>query len=90
MFQSLRTKTYTVLLITPEKPRLSLLIRDGMFYTHVSFVTELMIKIVPASLTHAKDPSVHSVFEYTREAEIKSACLLEMICSIHPCHLLLN
>ena len=61
-----------MLLITPEKPRLSLLIGDGMLYTHMSFVTELMIKTVPASLTHAKDPSIHSVIEYTREAEIKS------------------
>ena len=35
MLQSLRTQAYTVLLDTPEKLRLSLLIRDGMFFIPV-------------------------------------------------------
>ena len=66
-----------MLLNTPEKPRLSLLTREGTSYTPVSlFVTVLMIYPVSSSLTDAsipKDPSVQSVVEYTREAEIKSA-----------------
>ena len=77
MPQSLRTQAYTVLLNTPEKPRLSLFTEDCMFYTPVSmFVVVLMIYPVSSSLTHApipKDPSVHIVVEYTREAEIESA-----------------
>ena len=67
----LRTQAYTVLLNTLEKPRLSLFTGDGMIYTPVSlFVIVLMIYPVSSSLTHApisKDPSVHSVVEYTRE-----------------------
>ena len=35
MPQSLRTQVYTVLLNTPEKLRLSLLIRDGIFFIPV-------------------------------------------------------
>ena len=63
--------------LAPGKPRLSLFTGDGMFCTPVSlFVIVLMIYSVSSSLTHApypKDPSVHSVVEYTREAEIESA-----------------
>ena len=62
---------YIVLLSTPEKPRLSPFIGDGMFYTPMLFVAELMIKTVSSSLSHAritKDPSIHSVVEYTKEA----------------------
>ena len=64
---------YTLLFNTPEKLRLSLLIRHGMFYTPVWLY---VIYSVSSSLIHApipKDPSVHSVVEYTREAEIEFA-----------------
>ena len=77
MLQSLRTQAYAVLFNIPEKPKLSLFIGEGMFCTPVSlFVIVLIIYPVSSSLTHApipKDPSVHIVVEYTREAEIKSA-----------------
>ena len=77
MLQSLRTQAYALLFNTPGKLRLSLFTGDGMFCTPVwFFVIVLMIYPVSSSLTHApipKDPSVHSVVEYTREAEIKSA-----------------
>ena len=73
----LRTQAYTVLLNTLEKPRLSLFTGDGMIYTPVSlFVIVLMIYPASSSLTQApipKDPSVHIVVQYTREAEIESA-----------------
>ena len=56
---------------------MSLFIGEGMLFTPVSlFVIVLMIYPASSSLTHApisNDPSIHSVVEYTREAEIKSA-----------------
>ena len=47
-----------------------------MFYTPVSLFVIVLMIYLPSSLIHApipKDPSVHSVVEYTREAEVKSA-----------------
>ena len=72
MLKFLRTQAYTVLLNTLYKPKLSLLIGDGMLFTLVLlFVAVLMIYLASSSLFHvpiSKDPRIFSVVEYTREA----------------------
>ena len=76
MLKSLMTQACAVLLNIQEKPKLNMFNRDGMLFTPVLlFVTVLMIDLVSSTPFHApisRDPSIYSVVEYTREAEIKS------------------
>ena len=85
---------YAVSLNTPEKPRLSLLVGDGMFYTPLSsFFTVLMIFPVSSSLSHApftKDSSILRLGEYTRESEIESSYWICRYMLVLYSHLILD